>query len=392
MIEAYEKEVVMLKRFRPMQYLFMLFLATIFAGNVFAANVKQKIVVFAPGFSNPVQQAALLRNLGVVPVKPLRIVNGFAVSLPDAAFDALQNDNQNILRIDDDIVLHGTAKPVDPLPQPPQELTWGVDRIEADLAWSETNGTMINVAVLDTGADLDHPDLTDNIKGNFSALNPHKSAEDDNGHGTHVSGIIAAANNTIGIIGAAPQINLYVVKVLGSDNTGNLSDILDGMQWCIDNHMQVVNMSFGATSTVQSLADAVEAMHAAGIVQVAAAGNNGTSGGAMLYPARYPETIAVSSVDVNGNLAVTSSYGPEVDLAAPGVSIYSTYLDAGYIYKNGTSMATPHVTASAALVLSVFPALTPDEVKTKLKSSAEDLGLPADEQGAGLVRPDIAIH
>ncbi|MHC3994487.1 S8 family peptidase [Thiomicrolovo sp. ZZH C-3] len=383
----------MLKRFRPIRHLFMLFVATLFAGNVFAANVKQKIVVFAPGFANPAQQAALLKNLGVIPVKPLRIVNGFAVSLPDAAFNVLSDlDNQNILRIDDDIVLHGTAKPVAPLPQPAQELTWGVDRIEADLAWSETNGTMINVAVLDTGADLDHPDLIDNIKGNFSAINPHKSAVDDNGHGTHVSGIIAAANNTIGVIGAAPQINLYVVKVLGSDNTGNLSDILDGMQWCIDNHMQVVNMSFGATSTVQSLTDAVAAMHAAGIVQVAAAGNNGSSGGAMLYPARYPETIAVSSVDINGNLAASSSYGPEVDLAAPGVGIYSTYLNAGYTSMNGTSMATPHVSASAALVLSVFPALAPDEVKTRLKSSAEDLGLPADEQGAGLVRPDLAIQ
>ncbi|WP_345986758.1 S8 family peptidase [Sulfurimonas sp. HSL-1656] len=383
----------MLKRFRPVRHLLMLLVATVVANNVVAANVRQKIVVFTPEFSNPVQQAALLRDLGVIPVKPLRIVNGFAVSLPDAAFNALLDiDNQNILRIDDDIVLNGAAKPVDPLPQPAQELTWGVDRIEADLAWPETNGTMINVAVLDTGADLDHPDLTDNIKGNFSALNPHKSAEDDNGHGTHVSGIMAAANNTIGVIGAAPQINLYVVKVLGSDNTGNLSDILDGMQWCIDNHMQVVNMSFGATSTVQSLTDAVAAMHAAGIVQVAAAGNNGASGGTMLYPARYPETIAVSSVDINGNLAASSSYGPEIDLAAPGVGIYSTYLNAGYTSMNGTSMATPHVTASAALVLSVYPTLTPDEVKTKLKSSAEDLGLPLEEQGAGLVRPDFAIQ
>ena len=365
----------------------------IFGSYAAAGGIPRKIVVFKPDFNNPAAQDALLKQDGATPIKPLRIVNGFAVYLPEAAQNALLGgDGDKILRIDDDIILHGLGKPTPPPPQPAQELTWNVQMIHADLVWPETNGTMVNVAVVDTGGDLSHPDLVNNIKGGYNAINPHKTPEDDNGHGSHLSGIIAAANNTIGVIGVSPNVNLYEVKVLNQDNAGNLSDMLDGMQWCIDNHMQVVNMSFGSTTYIQSMADAVSAMHAAGIVMVAAAGNNGGSGGAMLYPAKNPLTIAVSSVDINGNFSTSSSYGPEVDLTAPGVNIYSTYLNDSYTYKSGTSMATPHVTAAAALVLSVFPNLTPDEVKAKLQSTAEDLGLPSDEEGAGLVRPDLAVQ
>ena len=372
----------------------LIFVAFLVLGASFlsAADMSRKIIVFAPGFSNPIAQAALLKKFGATPVKPLRIVNGFAVTLPETAQNLLETRlGIEINRIADDIVFHGTGKPVDPV-QPPQTLPWGVDRIEADLAWTETNGTMVNVATLDSGAYLEHPDLAANIKGNYNAINPHRSADDDNGHGTHVAGIIAAANNDIGVVGAAPMVNLYPVKVLDKDNSGVLSDILDGMQWCIDNHMQVVNMSFGAPGSDPLLQAAVIAMHLAGIVQVAAAGNMGSSGGTILYPAKYPETIAVSSVNINGTLAASSSYGPEIDLAAPGVSIYSASMDGLYVYKNGTSMAAPHVTASAALLLSIYPDLTPDDVKATLKNTAEDLGLSPEEQGAGLVRPDQAIQ
>lgn len=374
---------------------FLFFLVVFFGiqeGFADVIELPRKIIVFQKGFSNPIAQAALLKQFGAVPVKPLRIVNGFAVSLPETAQNMLEKRlGIEINRIAEDIVFHGTGKPGDPV-QPPQVLPWGVDRIEADMAWIETNGTMVNVAILDTGAYLDHLDLASNIKGNYNAIHPRKSADDDNGHGTHVAGIIAAANNDIGVVGVAPMVNLYPVKVLGRDKTGILSDILDGMQWCIDNHMQVVNMSFGATVDDPLLHTAVSALHLAGIVQVAAAGNLGASGGTILYPAKYPETIAVSSVDANGLLAASSSYGPEIDLAAPGVSIYSTSMDGLYVYKSGTSMATPHVTASAALLLSLYPTLTPDEVKTTLKNTAENLGLPPAEEGAGLVRPDQAIQ
>jgi len=313
-----------------------------------------------------------------------------AVYLPAQAQSALEERlGDQILRIDEDLILKGTAKPSGG-DQPPQDLPWGIDRIGADIAWGDSNGTTVNVAILDTGADLDHLDLAANIKGNYNAISPRKSAKDDHGHGTHVAGIVAAVNNEIGIVGVGPQVNLYAVKVLNRKNQGILSDILDGLQWCIDNHMQVINMSFGALGTTQSFHDAIIAVHNAGIVQVAAAGNEGNSG--IIWPARYPETIAVSSVDSSDHLAASSSRGAEIDLSAPGVSINSTYYDGFYTTKSGTSMAAPHVTGTAALVLFTDGTLTPDEVKAKLQSTAEDLGLPSTEQGAGLIRADLAVQ
>ncbi len=245
-----------------------------------------------------------------------------AVYLPAAAQNALeQRLGDKILRIEDDLIVHGTAKGGGGGgdEQPLQDLPWGIDRIEADFAWANTSGTMINVAILDTGANLDHLDLINNIKGNYNAISSRKSAEDDHGHGTHVTGIIGAVNNAIGVIGVGAQVNLYPVKVLNRKNEGALSDILDGLQWCIDNGMQVVNMSFGALRTTQSLHDAIIAVHNAGMVQVAAAGNEGNNG--IIYPARYPETIAVSSVDSSDQLAASSGLGAEIDLAAPGVQM-----------------------------------------------------------------------
>ncbi|UPT77272.1 S8 family peptidase [Sulfurovum sp. XGS-02] len=362
-----------------------------FSSAVFASpadKAPRKIVVFQKGFSDMAAQIALMKKNGAIPIKPLKIINGMAIYLPAQAQSALEEHlGAEIVRIDEDIIVHGTAPGGGE--QPLQDLPWGVDRIEADIAWGDSNGTMVNVAILDTGANLDHLDLIDNIKGNYNALSSRKSAEDDHGHGTHVTGIIGAVNNTIGVVGVGPQINLYPVKVLDRKNEGFLSDIVDGLQWCINNGMQVINMSFGSDVTNQSYHDAFIAVHNAGIVQVAAAGN---TGGAILYPAKYPETIAVSSVDLADQLAASSARGAEIDLAAPGVGINSTAIDGLYTTMSGTSMAAPHVTGTVALLLATNGTLTPTEVKTKLKNTAEDLGLPAVEQGAGLVRADLAIQ
>lgn len=373
-------------------YLWTILLSIFFFNSAVLASsdeAPRKIVVFQKSFTDRAAQIILMKKNGALPIKPLKIINGMAVYLPAEAQSTLEERlGAEIVRIEDDIIVHGTAPGGGE--QPLQDLPWGIDRIEADIAWGDSNGTMVNVAILDTGANLDHLDLIDNIKGNYNAISPRKSAEDDHGHGTHVAGIIGAVNNAIGVVGAGPQVNLYPVKVLDRKNQGALSDILDGLQWCIDNGMQVVNMSFGALGTTQSFHDAIIAVHNAGIVQVAAAGNEGSSG--IIYPARYPETIAVSSVDSADQLAASSSWGTEIDLAAPGVGIYSTAIDGLYTTMSGTSMASPHVTGTAALVLAVHGTLTPNEVKTKLKNTAEDLGLPLVEQGAGLVRADLAIQ
>lgn len=249
----------------------------------------------------------------------------------------------------------------------------------------------MKLAIVDTGIDLDHKDLQANIAGGVNTINPLKTANDDNGHGTHVAGIAGAINNTIGVVGVAPQVSLYAVKVLGRNGAGWLSDLIEGLTWCIDNGVQVVNMSLGSNSDNQSFHDAVTAVYNAGISQVAAAGNNGdgygTGTGAVTYPAAYPEVIAVTATDSTDNLALFSSYGSAADLAAPGVSVYSTWNNGYYYTLSGTSMACPHVAGVAALRLALYPGETPDQVKAALEASAEDLGdLGWDPYfGAGLV-------
>lgn len=360
----------------------------------------RKIVVFKETFVNAQEQIGLAQGAGAGVIKTLPLVNGLAVYLPEAAERALLA-RLEILRIDEDLVIEAIVKPQAAAPQPAEELPWGINRINADAAWLSTTGLTVRVAILDTGIDLDHPDLQNNIKGNVNTINPLKNGNDDNGHGTHVAGTVAAVDNNIGVIGAGPEIYLYAVKVLGKNGSGWLSDIIEGLDWCINNKMQVINMSLGASSDNQSFHDAIIKAYQAGIVLVAAAGNSGASGGAISYPAKYLETIAVSAIDQYDRLAYFSSYGPEIDLAAPGVNIKSTYNNGYYKTLNGTSMAAPHVSAAAALVLTKPVGAydqdsdgvwDPLEVQNKLEATAENLGLSSNEQGAGLVRADLAIQ
>lgn len=371
-----------------------------------AAPMERKIVVFESQFVNEAAQEQLVAHAGGVKIKKLDLINGMAVYLPSKAAERALGSASGVLRVDDDVAVEAlvsaNAKGGKPAPaQPSQVLPWGIDRINADLAWATSAGTDIKVAVLDTGIDLTHPDLVANVAGGYNAISPLKSAQDDNGHGTHVAGIIAAENNTIGVVGAGPQIGLYAVKVLDRRGSGYLSDIVKGLDWAVANEMQVVNMSLGTSSNVLSFHEAVQRAHNAGIVLVAAAGND--YGGAVNYPAAYSEVIAVSATDSADNLAYFSSVGPEVDLAAPGVSILSTYKGKTYKTLSGTSMASPHVAGVAALVLTGAVGVydldgdglwDPQEVQNKLEATAEDLGaLGRDAQfGAGLVRADQAVQ
>jgi subtilisin family serine protease len=346
----------------------------------------RKIVVFKSGVVNEEAREALVQNVGGVKVKDLDLIEGKAVILPSRSVGVLKNDPR-VLRVDDDVVVEALGRV-----QPAQVLPWGIDRVDAELVWASTTGDAVKIGVIDTGVELAHPDLYVNIKGGYNAINPAKSANDDNGHGTHVAGIIAAASNSIGVVGVGPALDLYAIKVLAANGSGYLSDVIEGLEWAVANGMQVVNMSLGSSSNVQSFADAVAAAKAAGLVMVAAAGN---SGGAVSYPAAYPEVIAVSATDANDVLASFSSRGPEVDLAAPGVSIYSTYKGKTYKTLSGTSMASPHVAGAAALLLSVpakcdadlSGACSPDEVQSRLELTATDLGVIGKDSlyGAGLL-------
>ena len=215
-----------------------------------------------------------------------------------------------------------------------------------------------------------------------------------------MAGIAAALNNSLGVVGAGPNIDLYAIKVLNRNGSGFLSDVIEGIQWATANGIKVANMSLGSTSNVQSFHDAVIAAYNAGVTIVAAAGN---SGGAVSFPAAYPEVIAVSATDINNNLASFSSRGPEIDLAAPGVSILSTYKGTSYATLSGTSMASPHVAGSAALVINspigaydvnLNGKWDPAEVKQKLRDKAVDLGTTGFDNlfGWGLVNAFSAIQ
>ena len=279
-----------------------------------------------------------------------------------------------------------------PAPAPKETLPWGVDRIDADIVWAGTDATTgngIKVAVMDTGIDNDHPDLKAIIKGGTNTITSGGSYDDDNGHGTHCAGIIAAQHNGEGVKGVAPKIELYSIKVLNRQGNGWYSDFIEGLQWAITNKMQVVSMSFGGTGDDAALHAACDQANAAGIILVAAAGNEGRE--LVLYPAAYSTVIAVSATTTSDALASYSSYGSSVDFAAPGSSIYSTYKGGGYATMSGTSMACPHVAGVAALVWGKDKTHTGAEVVTALLQ-AENLGTPGWDKyyGWGLVDAENA--
>jgi len=340
-------------------------------------GAPRKIVVFQDGFVNEPAQEGLVRRFGGEPLKPLPLVNGMVVYLPPPA-EVRLGASPEVLRIEDDAVVIALPKPPPPS-QPPEQLPWGVDRIDAEYAWSTTTGYGVKVGVVDTGIDYTHPDLDANCKGGVNTINPRKSYKDDNGHGTHVAGIIAAENNEIGVVGVAPDAWLYGVKVLDRRGSGFVSDVIEGITWCIDNGMDIINMSLGTNSDIQSLHDACDAAAVAGLLLVAAAGNDG---GAIDYPAAYASVIAVAATDSSDNRASWSSYGPEMDIAAPGVDIYSTYLGGGYATASGTSMAAPHVAGTLALNLSANICATADDLPPAGWDEYTGCGLVDAEQAA----------
>lgn len=275
------------------------------------------------------------------------------------------------------------------------EITWGINRVHAPAAWDTTEGAGVKVAIIDTGIDLSHPDLAGKVDGGYSAITKTEKPEDyqdDNGHGTHVSGTIAALRDGKGVVGVAPKARLYAVKVLDADGSGNLSDVIDGIVWAAKNGMQVANMSLGAPTDSDAMHRAVRFAKGMGVVVVAAAGN---SGGSVGFPGAYAEVISVSASDSDDHIAAFSSRGPEVKFIAPGVDIVSDKLGGGQISYNGTSMASPHVAGLAALAVSQgWTGLSgPDGVLAQLKKAAKPLpDLKPEEQGFGMIDAGKLVH
>ncbi len=351
---------------------------------------NRKIVVFSTAL-NDAAKDELIAHVGGVKLKNLDLIGARAVWLPNKAAVQRLQSAAHVVRVDEDVIVSALA----------QTLPWGIDRIDAELVWPGGNtANPVKVGIIDTGISNKHPDLLANVKGGVNTINSRKGWNDDNGHGSHVAGTVAAINNTSGVVGAAPAADLYAIKVLGANGSGYLSDVIEGIQWGVANRMQILNMSLGTASNILSFEEAVKAAKTAGVTLVAAAGNSGST---VDYPAAYQEVIAVSATDTSNVIASFSSRGPEVDLAAPGVSILSTYKGTSYATISGTSMAAPHVTGAAVLVMNTAVGASdangngtwdPDEVQTKLQATATDLGdLGFDNlYGWGLVNAFAAVQ
>jgi subtilisin len=272
-------------------------------------------------------------------------------------------------------------------------ITCGLRIIFAKYAWRYSTGSGVRVAVVDTGIAPRHRDLR--VYGGVSYVPGVSRWYDDQGHGTHVAGTIAALQNNTGVVGVAPTARLYAVKVLNNRGSGRTSWILNGLTWCYRTRMHVVNLSLGALATNHNIGDYSRAYERAGrllrsrgILAVAAAGNSGaTSRPFVGNPARCPSFMAVSAVDCNRRRARFSSYGPQVEIAAPGVGVWSTDRNGGYSKKSGTSMACPHVAGVAALVKRRNPAWHGDRTRVHLWRTSNDLGAAGRDwfNGYGLV-------
>ena len=263
-----------------------------------------------------------------------------------------------------------------PARQDAGEIPWGVDRVRAPQAWQaggeRARGAGVKVAVIDTGIDCSHPDLACADSEGANIIDPTAAPKDDNGHGTHVSGTIAARWNGRGVAGVAPLSRVLPVKVLDAGGGGTLSDIIKGIAWAADHGAQVINMSLGAPRGSKALQQVIQKARSQGVVIVAAAGNEGPKEGTVDYPAAYPEVIAVAASDAKDNVASFSSRGPQVALIAPGVDVLSTVPGGGYAKHSGTSMAAPHVAGLAAIAVAEGAA-GPEGVSRALLGAASPL-------------------
>ncbi len=313
--------------------------------------------------------------------------------------------------------------------QPSQTIPWGILRIKANDAWNYgyNPSGVIEVAVIDTGVDYNHPDLTGTVVwgvrvfSGFIFSNPI-FYRDINGHGTHVAGTIAAINNSFGVVGVAPSVEIYAIKAIDDSGSGWISDIIIGIEQALlgpdgildsdndgvvvgdpdDDAAEIISMSFGGTTYVKAFHDAIKYAHSLGVAFVAAAGND--SGSFPNYPAAYPEVISVGATDPSDEIAYFSNIG--VELVAPGVGIVSTYPGGRYATLSGTSMAAPHVTGVIALIQTVhymaygniLPVgtetdMTNTTIRGILHITAEDLGDPGYDfyYGYGIIRADLSV-
>lgn len=260
---------------------------------------------------------------------------------------------------------------------PGKKIPWGVADIGAPKLWKKSRGHRVKIGVIDTGADFRHPDIRHALRKGINILDHRLPADDDNGHGTHIAGTIAAgaANARRGIRGVAPGAEIYPVKAFDREGSAYVSDIVLAVEWCLDNGMHVINMSFGMPDFSRILHEAVRKAWDSRVTVVASAGNSGKKA-EVDFPARSPAVIAVGAVNRSGRIAPFSNRGREVDVYAPGEAIYSAWLKGRYNELNGTSMAAAHVSGTVALILARRRSMSPEEMKRVITQAASPLSGP----------------
>lgn len=285
-----------------------------------------------------------------------------------------------------------------------QSKGWQITQLRVPDAWKITKGKGIKVMVIDTGY-TDHPDLEDALIENecLSFLRFEREKDDFNGHSSHVCGIIGARDNHIGMVGVAPECTIITAKVLGRNGTGDFEAMRAALRFAKEVKPDVINMSLGSHQYDATMHRLIKDLYDMNIPIIAASGNDGR-GNAVNYPAKYPEVICVTAYDKNGRPARFNSTGPQADFSAPGVDIYSTWINHTYVSISGTSMATPFVAGLVALLLAKHKiqekytgkndCRTVDEIKQHLIKYADDKGVVGrdDVWGYGVIDPVRAIE
>jgi hypothetical protein len=284
-----------------------------------------------------------------------------------------------------------------------ETLRFNMSIINAPKAWNCTPaGKGVVIAIIDTGADLDHVDLQANLVAGWNFVAGNATPEDDNGHGSHVAGIAAGVANNGGILGVAPKANIMPLKVLDNNGSGSTANVAAAVIWAADHGADVINMSLGGSANPAALVDAINYAYNKGIPIIVAAGNCGDSyysynGCTYMNQPRYPAALdtvvavaATTSSDTHASFSNANSY---VDISAPGTGIYSASKNAGYATHDGTSQACPHVAGLAALLWSQHPTWTRSQVITQIYNTATDLGTAGrdDVFGYGRINANTAV-
>jgi subtilisin family serine protease len=297
---------------------------------------------------------------------------------PDVAY-AEPNHTRTMLRTPDDPVI---------------TQQWALRDIHAYEAWDITTGGDVTIALLDTGVSFSHPDLSGKLLRGHDFYNDDDDPSDDEGHGTYTAGVAAASSdNGVGIAGICWSCKILPVKVLGSRGQGDDATIAAGIRWAVDQGVRIISMSLGGPDDTDVIRDAVTYAHDRNVLIIAASGNGQAEGNLPNYPAAYPSVLAVSATNSTDGVTGFSTTGAFVDIAAPGVGLWSTLWTRGegntYGVANGTSAACPHVAGAAALALSLRPDLSADQLAEVLEAGADDQGAPGKDPEYGYGRLNL---